>query len=648
MAATEHQRSVTVTLVGMTDVGRVRQHNEGAFLVLDRAAGRRAANGEQLQVELRSATVFAVADGMGGAAAGEVASRMASDTLAEILGAADYADATPDQIAALMDHAIQQANDEILKEAADNPERKGMGTTMTAAVGIPGRLFISQVGDSRGYLLRKGKINRLTKDQSLIEQLIEEGTLTEEEAEKLGGRNIVLQAVGVEESLRVDTKHWEVLRGDVVLLCSDGLTGMVKDEAVESILNECAGDLPAALERLIDAANDGGGRDNITAVLARFDGEGLRAPMEALAGGVERAGAGFAAPPPPDEPNPMKRVGGVIVALLVVIAGLFVALRRTTTDLTVAWAPAELAVTVRLLDAAGNELRRTDAAGGSAELRGLEPGDYRVAVSAPAHFDDQKDVSFEVGDAEVTLELVPRPGAVTIRVGTPHVRVDVLAEGSGRSVEAFDESKASWPDPAEPIRYERVPAGPVRVRVSRAPGFEPLEETQTLPPEGAVEFAFPALAEVRGVLVVRTPGPGFRVVVVNGQELLADALTGADGSARLDVRVGRHEVRVTREGWDEKVLEAEVAPGAPAEIEAEASVRAVAVTIAGTPGAIFRVERHTPDGWEPDGPQRKISATGVYARPVDLAPGRYRITWQGGEREFEIEAGSPGMELRLE
>src|SRR5205823_1504105 len=116
--------------------------------------------------------------------------------------------------------------------------------------------------------------------QSLIGQLIEEGTLTEEEAEKLGGRNIVLQAVGVEENLRVDTKYWPVLRGDVLLVCSDGLSGMVKDPRLKEILVASAEDPAKAAENLIAEANRNGGRDNVTAIVARFEGEGLHAPME--------------------------------------------------------------------------------------------------------------------------------------------------------------------------------------------------------------------------------------------------------------------------------------------------------------------------------------------------------------------------------
>ena len=651
MAGPETNAGVNVTVVGMTDVGRVREHNEDAFLVMDRHDGRRLGNAEKLAGALTGAAIFAVADGMGGAAAGEVASRMASDRLAKILGAADYSDTTPDQIAALMDTAIQGANAEILAEARSNADRKGMGTTVTAAVAVPGRVYISQVGDSRGYLLRKGKLVQLTKDQSLIGQLIEEGTLTEEEAEKLGGKNIVLQAVGVEENLRVDTKHWELLRGDIILLCSDGLTGMIKDAQVETILNECGEDLNGALERLIEGANAGGGRDNITVVLARFDGEGLRAPMEALSDdGIERAGAGFAAPPPPDVPNPMKKVGAALVAIIALLLVAFFALRRTTTDLSVTWKPADVAITLTLHDGAGNAVRTLDARGGSALLAELAPGRYQVAAAAPGYFEVRKDLVFEdAGDAVESFWLAPKPGAITIRVETPQVTIAVEAEGSGApGVDAFSES-FPWPDPGTLKRYERgIPAGPVRVRVSRA-GFAPREVTRELAPEGDLTFEFPVLEEVRGAIVVRAPAAGFDVVVVDALgDALARGVTDDAGTLRLDVRVGRHEVRATKEGFDEFTAQVEVGEGGSTDITVDARLQAVQVTVSGSEGTLFQVERAADGGWSAVGSLRRI-AGGGYSRPIELAPGRYRLVWDETKvREFDVVAGESGKQLGLE
>ena len=352
MSENDATPEVTVKVVGLTDVGRVREHNEDAFLVMHRQDAEPAGNGETVECELDSVMFLAVADGMGGAAAGEVASQMAVERFSKNLAESEIADATPDQIVALIDQTLQAANQDIQEHAQENPDRRGMGTTMTCAVIVPGQAFISQVGDSRGYLLRKGKLLRLTRDQSLIEQLIDEGTITEEEAEKMGGRNIILQALGVEESVRPDTKPFPILRGDTYLLCSDGLSGMIKDDEMERIVNEMGDDLHAGVEKLVQAANDNGGRDNITVVLARFEGEGLRAPMESVTeADVEQVGHKFVAPPPPDVPNPMKKVMGIVAVIITILAALFFFV-KTPTNLEVDLRTKDLTVEFVLVNTA--------------------------------------------------------------------------------------------------------------------------------------------------------------------------------------------------------------------------------------------------------------------------------------------------------
>jgi len=223
------------------------------------------------------------ADGMGGAAAGEVASEMATETIYEQMVSAwgSEREPTAQRFAYRLREAVEAANRQIHTYAAAHPEVRGMGTT-TTAVGVLGdHLFLSQVGDSRAYLIRQGQAVQLTKDQSLMQRLVEAGELTEEEAAKSERRNIILQALGPDARVKVDLTHQEVRRGDILVLCSDGLSGSVKKEEIAEIAAR-ERDLQAACDRLIALANERGGPDNITVILARFDGEGLR-PVEASA-----------------------------------------------------------------------------------------------------------------------------------------------------------------------------------------------------------------------------------------------------------------------------------------------------------------------------------------------------------------------------
>src|SRR5580765_5104585 len=154
-----------------------------------------------------------------------------------------------------------------------------MGTTATVAGVFGSDLYLAQVGDSRGYLIRNGHTSQLTKDQSLMQRLVEAGELTEEEAALSERRNIILQALGPDPKVKVDLTHQEVRRGDILVLCSDGLTGQVKKDEIAQIVNATP-DLSAACDKLIALANERGGPDNITVVIARFDGEGLRSASD--------------------------------------------------------------------------------------------------------------------------------------------------------------------------------------------------------------------------------------------------------------------------------------------------------------------------------------------------------------------------------
>ena len=265
---------------GMTHVGLVREHNEDNFMIADLSLEGGPLPGEQVipgSVSSRG-VAFAVCDGMGGAAAGEVASHMAVDALFETL----RGDAGPedrDDFARRLVDTVEEAGARIYLAAKKDRTRRGMGTTATVAGLVDKVLFLGQVGDSRCYILRNGRLTRVTKDQSLVNQLIEAGQLTEDEAEAFEHSNIILQALGTTEQVAVDLTFVELRRGDRILLCSDGLSGLVNDDAIREEM-ACVGPLRELVERLIDLANAAGGHDNVTCIVADFDGEALD-PAEA-------------------------------------------------------------------------------------------------------------------------------------------------------------------------------------------------------------------------------------------------------------------------------------------------------------------------------------------------------------------------------
>jgi protein phosphatase len=222
-----------------------------------------------------------VADGMGGAAAGELASAMAADLIYRHLATAwaRDPDASAERFAFRMKEAVELANEQIYAYAREHPEVRGMGTTVTAAGVFGEDLYVAQIGDSRGYLVRSGEAIQLTKDQSLMQRLVDAGELTEEEAEQSERRNIILQALGPDPRVRVDLTHQVLRRGDTLIICSDGLSGSVKREEFAQVATE-QNDLPSLCSALIDLANERGGPDNITVVAARFEGDGLPEPTE--------------------------------------------------------------------------------------------------------------------------------------------------------------------------------------------------------------------------------------------------------------------------------------------------------------------------------------------------------------------------------
>jgi protein phosphatase len=271
---------VTIHVVALTDVGRTREHNEDAFAVADLSVHGETPDSEKEGFSRPAGprgTLFMVADGMGGAAAGEIASAMATEiVLGEMRSLWITSESSdPEAFVRAIKHATKTANERINSFAGGHPEYRGMGTTATVAGFLGDTLYLAQVGDSRAYLVRNGVAQQITKDQSLMQKLIEAGELTEEEAAQSERRNIILQALGPEPQIKIDLTHQAVRRGDTLVLCSDGLSGQVTKEEIGAIVAE-EKDVESACRRLIELANENGGPDNITAVLVRFDGPGLQ------------------------------------------------------------------------------------------------------------------------------------------------------------------------------------------------------------------------------------------------------------------------------------------------------------------------------------------------------------------------------------
>jgi serine/threonine protein phosphatase PrpC len=233
--------------VHRTDVGRQREANEDSLF--------------------SRAPVFAVADGMGGAQAGEVASRIAVAAFEPELPE----DAGPEP---WLRETAQRANREIFELAQGDSSRSGMGTTLTAALVSGDEVSFGHVGDSRAYLLRDGELSQLTNDHSLVEELRRQGKLTKEQAAEHPQRSVITRALGPEPDVAVDTMTVQARPGDVFLLCSDGLTTMISDEDVSSVLTR-SDNLDEAARKLIRAANERGGRDNITVILFRLEEVGV-------------------------------------------------------------------------------------------------------------------------------------------------------------------------------------------------------------------------------------------------------------------------------------------------------------------------------------------------------------------------------------
>jgi PPM family protein phosphatase len=282
---------------GRTDVGRQRNANEDSLVV--------------------DPPLFAVADGMGGAKAGEVASAVAAEA---VEGATESGEPVEAQLA----NIVRQANRRIYDLAVADESRRGMGTTLTLAKVHGDEVSLAHVGDSRAYRLRGGELEQLTRDHSLVAELERSGQITPEAAEHHPQRSIITRALGPEPDVEVDTYTLAGREGDLFLICSDGLTSMISDDEVGSILRS-AGSLEEAADELVRAANQSGGKDNITVILFRLgEGEAAEAAAPAtpapadedtIAGGISAADVAAAAP---SEDEPLTALGDALADATVV------------------------------------------------------------------------------------------------------------------------------------------------------------------------------------------------------------------------------------------------------------------------------------------------------------------------------------------
>jgi serine/threonine protein phosphatase PrpC len=239
---------------GMTHTGRRRRHNEDSFV--------------------HEPPLFAIADGMGGPRAGEVASRLAAGALS--IG--DVGGTGTERVVAL----INEANRRVYERSAEDETVSGMGTTITVALVEDSTVTLGHVGDSRAYLVRDGTLEQLTEDHSLVAELVRGGKLSPEEAEHHPQRAVITRALGTDPDVDVDTFTVQAQPGDVFLLCSDGLTTMIGDETILRVLEERRGDLDDAAKELIRLANKAGGDDNITVVAFDITDEAAPEPAETI------------------------------------------------------------------------------------------------------------------------------------------------------------------------------------------------------------------------------------------------------------------------------------------------------------------------------------------------------------------------------
>ena len=254
--------ALQIEVAGQTDVGRKRSHNEDSFAIYGDHG------------------LYMVADGMGGHASGEVASKLALDTMREFFAstAGDPEKTWPYKMDRSKGYeenrlitGIKLSNLRIFQNAKNNPKQRGMGTTIVVLFAVEDGYYVAHVGDSRVYRIRNGILTQLTEDHSLLNDYKKMKKLTESEIASFPHKNVIVRALGMKDTVKVDTRFEQPQRDDILLLCSDGLAGPVTDDDILKVVLESP-DLPSAAENLVDKANSNGGPDNITAVLTRWVG----------------------------------------------------------------------------------------------------------------------------------------------------------------------------------------------------------------------------------------------------------------------------------------------------------------------------------------------------------------------------------------
>jgi PPM family protein phosphatase len=262
--------AIRLSIAARTDVGRVRKSNEDAFVATDLDTGTRIDDqtpAAEMVVRERG-VLLVVSDGMGGHAAGEVASAMVVDSLPRAMRTLN----SSEPVELPFERAVQQANAKVF-EAARDSAKEGMGATLTAVLIHERSAYVAEVGDSRAYVLRQGRLRQLTRDQSYVQLLLDAGTITPEQATSFANKNWIVQAMGLEPDVQASLGRLELRNDDRLLICCDGLYGLVNDGELAELLAE--DDVSTACNRMVELANERGGTDNITVIVARIAGDEL-------------------------------------------------------------------------------------------------------------------------------------------------------------------------------------------------------------------------------------------------------------------------------------------------------------------------------------------------------------------------------------